>query len=50
MPTNVRRASFWIAVAVTAQLSNLALEILADRVKSPGLAGLIAYVHRGKEA
>lgn len=50
MPTNVRRASFWVAVAVVAQLSNLAAEILADRLPLPGLRGLVAYSHRGKEA
>lgn len=48
MPTNVRRASFWVAVAVVAQLSNLAAEVLAERLPSPGLRGFVSFIHRGK--
>ena len=50
MPTNVRRASFWIAVAAVGWLGNIAVEVLAERIPSPGLRSLVAFSHRGKEA
>lgn len=42
-----RRASFWGAVAGTAILANLAVEIAADKLPSEGLRRLVGYLHRG---
>lgn len=42
-----RRATFWLAVGGTAILANFALELLADKVPSLGLARFVAYTHRG---
>ena len=43
----MRRASFWLAVMVAAQVSNLAVEVLADHVPSLGFRRFVAYTHRG---
>lgn len=48
MPTNVRRPAFWLAVAAVGYLGNIAVEILADRIPSPGLRALVSYSHKGK--
>lgn len=42
-----RRAAFWAGVAGVSVLSNFAIELLADKVPSLGLARLVAYTHRG---
>lgn len=43
----MRRLSFWLAVMAAAQVSNLAVEVLADHVPSLGFKRLVAYTHRG---
>lgn len=42
-----RRLAFWGAVAGVSVLSNFALEVIADRVPSLGLARFVSYTHRG---
>lgn len=42
-----RRLFFWGAVAGVSVLANFALEAVASRVKSPGLARFTAFTHRG---
>jgi hypothetical protein len=42
-----RRLAFWVAVGGVSILSNFALELLADKVPSLGLARLVEYTHRG---
>lgn len=43
----MRKASFWLAVAGVSILANFALEAAAS--KSPGLARLAAFTHRGAQ-
>jgi hypothetical protein len=43
----MRKASFWLAVAGVSILANYALEMAADQTKSPGLARLAAFAHKG---
>ena len=42
-----RRLAFWGAVAGVSIVSNFALEVLADKVPSLGLARFTAFTHRG---
>jgi len=42
-----RRLSFWLAVGGVSLLSQVALELLADKAPSLGLARFVAYTHRG---
>lgn len=42
-----RRLSFWLAVAGVSILSNFALEAVADKAGTPGLARFTAFTHRG---
>jgi hypothetical protein len=42
-----RRLAFWGAVAGVSIISHFALELLADKVPSLGLARLVEYTHRG---
>lgn len=44
-----RRTRFWFAVAGVSVLSQFALEALAEKVPSPGLARFVAFIHRGSE-
>lgn len=44
----VRRAAFWVAVALVAQLSNVAVEIAADKWPNAGFVRFVAYAHKGK--
>ncbi len=44
---DVRRPSFWLAVAGTSILANFALELAADKFPSLGLSKFTAYTHRG---
>ena len=43
-----RRAAFWLAVAAVAQLSNVAVEIAADKWPQNGFVRFVAYAHKGK--
>lgn len=43
----MRRLSFWAAVAGVSILSNLGLEVLANRSRNPGLMRLAALTHLG---
>ena len=43
----VRKAGFWLTVAGVSLLASLAVELAAEKVKNPGLARLVGYIHRG---
>lgn len=42
-----KRLAFWGAVAGVSVISHFALEVLADKVPSLGLAKFVSYTHRG---
>ena len=43
----MKRFAFWGAVAGVSIISNFALEVVADKVPSLGLARFTAFTHRG---
>ena len=43
----MRRFSFWATVAGVSILSQFGLEVVAAKVKCPGLAKFTAFSHRG---
>lgn len=44
---NVRKASFWLAVAGVSVLAQAGLELVARYVPSQGLQRLVSFVHCG---
>jgi hypothetical protein len=42
-----KKATFWGAVALTSIIAQHALEVLAAKTSSPGLARFAAVTHRG---
>jgi len=42
-----RKAGFWLTVAGVSLLASLGVELAAEKIKNPGLARLVSYIHRG---
>lgn len=42
-----KKFAFWAAVAGVAALTNLGLEVLADKTDIPGLQRFVRYSHKG---
>ncbi len=47
MERSFRRASFWVAVGGVSILANFALELVARKVPSLGLARFVEFTHAG---
>lgn len=41
----MRKASFWVAVALVSVVANYGATALANKSSSPGLARFVAYAH-----